>query len=112
MVDSHEQARAAILAIYRQLCADHDMARQNIDMVQAHLTLRAKINDCFAAARLFDFNLLAELQGEASGDPRQPMLQAPDAALQLGNDLLVESLLSAVSYRLDERVGFNGSERY
>lgn len=79
MADSHEQTRAAILAIYRQLCADHDMARQNIEMVQAHVRiLRAKINDCFAAARLFEFNLLAEFQGDANGDPRQRMLQAPD----------------------------------
>jgi hypothetical protein len=79
MADSHEPTRAAILAIYRQLCADHDMARQNIEAVQTHMrTLRAKINDCFAAARLFEFNLLAEFQGDANGDPRQPMLQAPD----------------------------------
>jgi hypothetical protein len=77
MAESYDDVRAAILAVYRQLCADHEMARQNVEVVQAHQrTLKAKINDCFAAARLFEFDLVAEFQGAANGDPRQSTLRA------------------------------------
>jgi hypothetical protein len=77
MGDSHDDVRAAILAVYRQLCADHEMARQTVEVVQEHQrALKAKINDCFAAARLFEFDLVAEFQGAASGDPRQSTLRA------------------------------------
>jgi hypothetical protein len=79
MVDSQEEVRAAILARYRQLCADHDKAQENVETVQAHQReLMTQINDCFSAARLFGFDLVAEFQGEAKGDPRQSMLRAPD----------------------------------
>jgi len=79
MPDSYEEARAAILAKYRQYCADHEKSQQNVEVVQAHQReLMVKINDCFAAARLFGFDLVAEFKSEANGDPRQPTLQAPD----------------------------------
>jgi hypothetical protein len=79
MADSPEEVRAAILAQYRLLCAHHAMAQKNVDLVQAHQReLMTQINDCFAAARLFGVDLLAEFQNEAKGDPCQPALLTPD----------------------------------
>jgi hypothetical protein len=79
MADSPEEVRAAILARYRQLCADHEMAQKNVDLVQAHQReLMTQINDCFAAARLFGVDLMAEFQDEAKDDPRQPALLTLD----------------------------------
>ena len=82
MADSHEDREkmvAAIMHRYRQLCADHETAQQNVERVQAHQReLAQQINDCFAAARLFGFDLMAEFQREAKGDPRQPTLRSPD----------------------------------
>jgi hypothetical protein len=73
MTDSHDEIRATILARCRQLCVDHDNAQHNVGLVQAHQReLMAEINDCFSAARLFGFDLLAELQNEGMDDPRQP----------------------------------------
>jgi hypothetical protein len=79
MPDSRDQMIATILTRYRQLCADHDTAQQNVERMQQHqLGLMAQINDCFAAARLFGFDLVAEFQHEAKGDPSQLPLQAPN----------------------------------
>jgi hypothetical protein len=79
MPDSRDQMIATILTRYRQLCADHDTAQQNVERMQQHqLGLMAQINDCFAAARLFGFDLVAEFQHEAKGDPSQLPLQAPE----------------------------------
>jgi hypothetical protein len=79
MPDSPEEVRAAILARYRKLCAEHEMAQQNVELVQAHQReLMTQINDCFAAARLFEVDLVAEFQGKAKSDPRQPTLLTPD----------------------------------
>jgi len=77
MPDSQDSLVAAILGRYRQLCADHETSQQNVERMQAHQQqLAAQINDCFAAARLFGFDLVAEFQREASGDPSQLPLQA------------------------------------
>ena len=79
MADSLEEVRAAILTRYRNLCAEHEMAQKNVDLVQAHQReLMTQINDCFAAARLFGIDLIAEFQGKAKSDPRQPTLLTPD----------------------------------
>ena len=79
MPDSRDQMIAVILDRYRQLCANHETAQQNVERTQAHQqALMAQINDCFAAARLFGFDLLAEFKHEAKGDPTQLPLQGPD----------------------------------
>ncbi len=60
MPDSPEDAIAAIVARYQQLCADHEKAQAHIERLQIHQHgLAAQISDCFAAARLFGFDLVA-----------------------------------------------------
>ena len=79
MADSQEEVRSAILARYRQLCAEHEKAQDNVEVVQTHQRgLMAQINDCFSAARLFGFDLMAEFKSEAHGDPRQSALRSPE----------------------------------
>lgn len=79
MPDSRDQMISAILCRYRKLCADHDTAQHNVERMQAHQqALMAQINDCFAAARLFGFDLLAEFKHDANSDPSQLPLQALD----------------------------------
>lgn len=79
MPESRDNMIATILARYRQLCADHETAQENVERVQAHQReLMCQIHDCFAAARLFGFDLVGEFQREAQGDPRQPTLRGPD----------------------------------
>lgn len=72
MPDSQDDAVAKTLARYRQLCTE-------VARVQARQReLMSQINDCFAAARVFEFDLTAEVQREVAGDPRQPLLCPPD----------------------------------
>jgi hypothetical protein len=74
MPDSQDKLIAATLARYRQLCAD----AAKVQALQRELM--AQINDCFAAARVFKFDLVAEAERAAAGDPRQPYLGATDPA--------------------------------
>ncbi len=79
MTDSSDDVVAVTLAIYRQLCADYERAQENVENLQSRQRdLQSRINDCFAASRLFGFDLRAEFEREAKGDPRQSTLRAPN----------------------------------
>jgi hypothetical protein len=61
MPDSRPSLVAAILTRYEELCLEHQTAQDNIGRLQEHQrAIQTEINDCFAAARLFGFDLATE----------------------------------------------------
>jgi hypothetical protein len=82
MVDSQSDPLVTILTRYKQLCTEHSSAQENVDRMQAHQRgLMAQINDCFAAARVFGFDLVDEFQRESKNTSGQPRLNMPDPVL-------------------------------
>jgi hypothetical protein len=80
MSDLRNDPIATILARYHKLCIAHTTAQGNIDRWQGcERDIMAKISDCFAAARVFEFDLIAEFQREAENGFRQSALETPDA---------------------------------
>lgn len=79
MSDSRNDPIVTILARYQKLCVAHTTAQGNIDRWQGYeRELMAKISDCFAAARVFEFDLIAEFRREAENGVRQSTLETPE----------------------------------
>lgn len=79
MLNSQDGALEAILERYSQLCIAHKNVQENADRLQAHeRDLMAQISDCFAAARVFGFDLVAEFQRSAQNISRQLDLKTPE----------------------------------
>jgi len=73
MSDSPDDLVATLQARYRKLCIERDNAQDNIERTQAHQReLIAQINDCLAAARVFDCNLGADAEIDAADSPGRP----------------------------------------
>lgn len=86
--DLQDDARATILTRYSRLCTAHKNVQDNADRLQAHeRELMAQISDCFAAARVFGFDLIAEFQRTAKIVSQQLPLRTSD---RTASDLLRE----------------------
>jgi hypothetical protein len=73
MLDSQDDVFATLLERYRKLCVERDNAQDNIERMQAHQReLVAQINDCLAAARVFDYSLGADDDSDIGDGPSRP----------------------------------------
>jgi hypothetical protein len=68
-----------VLSHYWRLCAEYETTTKNLESLQSHQkSLLSQINDCFAAARLFGFDLLKEFKRETKNDRTQLSFEAPE----------------------------------